>query len=198
MIAVSALEVGKNFLRTAFSSDFTSMNYDKYTVATNIHDDNAPDEFVFFPLFIGDSGIKQDRPSKAEFLARQPSCKIEFTTSKLVVEVANSGTLMSNLIILEHEFVFCTLAAHGPADGFTASHAGEVSSNPIDALLTGAAVPPGGAVQFEIKVPQFNYAGLRNIFFRGRLNTLGSKPVPKQYWTFAGDPRVTEIHLSVP
>lgn len=163
------------------------------------NDENPQDAFVMFELYEGDKGSTVDRSQKPEFKSRQPKCLIEFTTEKLVVEASNIGTLASDLTVLEYQFIFCTWEVHGPEDGFIYGiHSGEATGDPLDDLASAAAIAPGEKHRFLVKVPEFQHPfRLWNIYFRGRLASLWSKPPDPEDWDFSRDPRVTEAHLRI-
>lgn len=162
-------------------------------------DENPQDAFVMFELYEGDEGSIYNRTDRPEFKSRHPKCLVEFTPEKLTVEASNIGTLASDLTVLEYQFIFCTWETHGPADGFIYGiHSGEATGDPLEDLASAAAIPPGGKHRFSIQVPRFNHPfRLWNIYFRGRLATLWSKPPDPDDWDFSRDPRVTEAHLRI-
>ncbi len=163
------------------------------------NDDNPQDAFVMFELYEGDEGLTNDRTNKPEFKSRQPKCLVEFTPERLVVEASNIGTLASDLTVLEYQFIFCTWETHGPEDGFIYGiHSGEVTGDTSEDLASAAAIAPGSKHQFRIEVPSFNHSlSLWNIYFRGRVANLWSKPPDPEDWDFSRDPRVTEAHLRI-
>lgn len=128
----------------------------------------AQDAFVIFQLYQGDVGQISGRTRHKEFPSRKPVCVSRFDASEVECIVTNVGTLSSDLLVFEHQFVFCTDPKHSAADGFTAIHAGEISSDPIDAILTAAYVAANSSAIVKFKVPQFQYAGLANLYFRCR------------------------------
>lgn len=160
-----------------------------------IDNNEAPqDAFLIFPLYDGDRGSAHGRSSRTEFKTRRPLCLRSFDDNGVVCEISNLGTLPSDLIVLEHQFVFCTLPAHGAGDGFTAIHAGEVTSAPVDAIINAAYVPARSSIEVHFPLPRVSLTGLANIYFRSRIGTLWSPAPPMRDWDFAQDPHVVEAH----
>lgn len=161
-------------------------------------DNSVPDAWVYLKLYADDVGSLNGRTTKPEYTSRKPYCISNATTSSLWLEVSNAGILMSDLVVVEYEIIYCSFAGHGPADGFATTHAGEISSDPIDNIATAVSIPPGESIKWEIRIPDPGAAAwLENLYFRARVATLWGQKLPKDRWDFATDPRVTEFHLDV-
>lgn len=165
-----------------------------------IDDDNVEhnqDAWVFLQLYDGDVGSPVGRTTHPRYMTRTPKCIAQFTRNEIAIDVSNSGTVMSDLVIVEYEIIYCSLKTHGVADGFTAVHAGEFSPDPLDKLATAASIPAGESVRMLLKVPPISGNWLQNLYFRARVCTLWAANPPKSDWDFATDPRVTEGFLRI-
>lgn len=152
---------------------------------------------VYLPLYVGDVGDASPtvRASKGEFLNRRPSCITDFDERGVTLWIANSGQIISDVVTLEYQVVFCTAASHGPLDGFTISHASEEHSDELAKFLTMDVIEPSAAVPRRLDFPQLGFSNLKNVYFRARVSTLWSPSVPVELWDFATDPMVTEAHF---
>lgn len=153
--------------------------------------------FVYFRLYQNDVGSLANRTSAPEFLDRKPYCVRQGDRSSVILEIANAGHAMSDIVMLEYRIIFCTWDVHGPQDGFSTSHAGELQSSTLDEYLSLDAVPPLGAVTKHVPFPSWNGPGLANVYFQARVSTLWEPNVPMTQWDFATDPAVTEWHLRI-
>lgn len=153
--------------------------------------------FVYFRLYSWDVGDLTGRTLTPGFKERKPYCVQQGDLKGVMLELANAGHVMSDIVMLEYRIVFCTLAAHGPQDGFSTSHAGESQSSSLDKYLSLDAVPPLGAVTKHVPFPSWNGPGLANIYFQARVSTLWEPNVSMTQWDFATDPAVTEWHLRI-
>ena len=162
-------------------------------------EDSDGSAVVFLPLFPGDVGQANSsvRLSKTEFQARQPLCVTDFDELGITLEIANSGQVISDVVTLEYEVVFCTAASHGALDGFTTSHASEEQSDLLAKYLSMDVVDPGSSVRHRLVFPQIGFSNLKNVYFRARVSTLWTPSVPPDQWDFASDPSVTEAHYRV-
>jgi hypothetical protein len=152
--------------------------------------------FVFFKLYETDVGHIAGRTVQKNFQIRTPSC-VDMSLTEVVLLISNSGLVISDLVVLEYQFVYCVDAKHGPTDGFTISHAGEAIRKPFEDYFSLDVVPAGGSVTKHIPVPTWT-GKLANLYFRVRASTIWSPKVPMDKWDFANEPSVTEAHLRIP
>lgn len=151
--------------------------------------------FVYLQLNPQDVGDLNGRTQRPEFINRRPICISDFDQTGLTIEISNSGETISDVVTLEYQVVFCTLASHGPQEGFTTSHASEEQSDQLEKYLSMDVIDAGGAVRRRLDFPQLGFSGLKNVYFRARVSTLWSPSVPMDQWDFASDAAVTEAHF---
>lgn len=155
--------------------------------------------FLYIPLFDGDPGDPQYREGRPELANRTPA-GVRWDGNSITLTVANGGDIASDLIRVDFEFRLCSLAAHGPADGFTVNHAGEQHGSTRNDVTQIGYVPPRSSVQIDLVVPYldrdtFPPAWLTNIYFRARVCSIMTAPSPTDLWSYADDPAVTEATL---
>lgn len=157
--------------------------------------------YLYLPLYDGDNGKKYDRTSKVEFINRKPLAISNFTPNSLRLNIANSGLVPSDLVMIEYQIVYCTANLHGSQNGFipgqaTTIHAGDLTSNEVDSYLTIDFVPAQGAIFKDIKFASVYYIDeVFNIYFRAKVSTVWHESIPMKDWDFANDVTVVEAHL---
>ncbi|MGE3978033.1 MAG: hypothetical protein AB7F94_10645 [Nitrospira sp.] len=172
-------------------ADRTVLNFDE-------GDRPSPAEpWVYLKLHAQDKGQAAGRTNRSEYVKRAPHCVSNFSRNGLQIEISNAGMAASDLVVVEYELIYCSYEGHGPADGYSTIHAGEVQSTPLDRIMTAAYVPPGGSIAHYISFPEQPGLWLRNLYFRARVVTLWEQKLPKDQWDFATDPRVTEAYIAV-
>lgn len=157
-----------------------------------------PGPYVFLPLFADDVGSRFGRDARVEYTSRKPACVDWSSPEELFLRVGNSGGVISDLICIEYDIVYCTASVHGPADGFTVSHAAEQASDPLEKYTTLNYVPPRGTIQIRIAIPApfgNEFVGVSNLYFRARATTIWASGLPRAQWDFLADPAVTEAVL---
>ncbi|MGD9738196.1 MAG: hypothetical protein AB7O56_02565 [Bauldia sp.] len=156
-------------------------------------------DYVYLRLYEADNGAPDasGRSQRPEFASRKPGCIRNFDATGTDLEIVNTGSVITELVLIEHQVIFCTLASHGPMEGFDTDHAGEFASMQQDAFASVDTIPPRGSVLKRIQFPEWNGQQLANIYFRARVSTLWSPDMPVEQWDFAADPTVTEYHLRV-
>lgn len=151
--------------------------------------------YVFFRLFDGDGGNASGRRRKPEFIDRKPVCAA-FAEDAITLELFNCGQMVSDMVCVDYELVFCTRASHLPHEGFTVTHADEVESGVVDRLATTTFVPAGGASFIQIPLGPLP-PRLKNIYLRACVSTLWEECPPRDQWDFARQSKVTEFHHKV-
>lgn len=152
------------------------------------------DSFLLFKLIEFDRGDKSGRTSSTNFLQRTPHCVRDFSREGLVLAITNLGTLASDLIYVDYQIRYCTVAEHGPADGFMLDHAEDMIPDEMDKYLTISSVPAQDTLYYPISFDNIR-GGIRNIYFRARVTSLWEEKIPPEEWNFAEDRMVTEAHL---
>lgn len=155
------------------------------------------DSFLLFKLTELDMGSTFGRTSSPNFVNRTPHCVTNFTRDGLLLAVTNLGTLASDLVYIDYQVRYCTLAMHGPADGFMVDHAEDEIPDEADKYLTVSSVPARDTLYYPISFDNVR-GGIRNIYFRARVTSLWEEKLPPEQWNFAGDRMITEAHLKLP
>ena len=160
--------------------------------------EGSVDAFPYFMVYPGDVGKLAGRTATPQFQQRRPACVTQFSTSRIVLNVSNAGLVMSDLVTLSYQIIFCTASGHRLADAWTAIHADEVESTQEEEYQSISAIPPQGAIGYGIEFDNIGMSSyLCNIYFRARVQTLWEPDLPISQWDFATDPRVTEAYLRV-
>jgi hypothetical protein len=165
-----------------------------------VDDDEKADlssAFVFLKLYDGDNGDLTGRENRLEFVKRQPKCVKDLTPQGATLLVSNSGFVMSDIVYVTYEIVYCVDEKHGPADGFVMSHAYEQTAKSYDDYFSVNVVPPGETIAWPITFRPVDDKYLKNLYFRVRVSTLWSPEVPISLWNFRDDPAVTEAHVTL-
>lgn len=168
---------------------------DDQAVVSIFDEENPVIPWVFFRLYEDDSGSIADRTVRQEYIDRSPFCLLKLTPDEVWVEVVNLGTVMSDLVIVEYQVIYCTFEGHGPADGFSQNHAGEYASDEVSTVITAASIPAGESHLFKIDLPDKPTYSLKNLYFRARVSTLWGEKPPMELWRFEDEPWVTEGHV---
>lgn len=172
--------------------------HDETDLVIDENDEANIEPFIFFQLAPDDNGSTYGRTSRPEYIARTPSCVRWAPDLKSVtIVVSNAGYTASDLVVVDYQIIFCVFDRHGPQDGFTVSHAGEVDDNQFNKVINAAVVPALGSTELEIDLSQYSVRNLKNIYLRARVSTLFSEDLPYSQWDFAGDRTVTEAHHRV-
>lgn len=154
--------------------------------------------FIFFQLAPDDTGSLAGRTSRPEFVGRQPWCvRWSPGLESVTISVTNAGMTASDLVVVDYQIIFCVYPPHGPQDGFTVSHAGEVADNQFDKVINAAVVPALGSADLVIDLTEYTFAGLANIYLRARVSTFTSEDLPYDRWDFAKDICVIEAQIRV-
>ncbi|MFM0566502.1 hypothetical protein [Paraburkholderia sediminicola] len=148
--------------------------------------------YLILPVTDNDSGSALERLSVPEFVQRRPFCVSE-SGDNLILRISNLGRVASDLVKVDYQFVLCIDPSHGVAEGFTRAHAGEFAGHtddPAGNFFLDIVLPKSSAT-VAIPIPTLP-AGIANLYFRARVSTLWSKPVPRNNWDFSTDVKVTE------
>lgn len=146
--------------------------------------------YLILMAFDDDIGDPTARAGAGNVVNRTPRC-VRRTKTHLALTVSNLGAMPSDLVVIDHQIVLCTFAAHGPADGFTQIHAGEYEGT-TDGTGSLDYVPAGGEKVFMIELPPIP-PSVRNLYFRARVSILLRETrIPRTQWNVFEDHRVTE------
>lgn len=154
-----------------------------------------PAPFVYLPLYAGDVGQRTGRTARVEFATRHPACVEWNDPGELILTVANSGAVISDLVCIEYDLVYCTFEGHGPADGFRMDHFADQASDPVASYAMSDLVPPQSEIKKRITVPSLfggGFNGIANLYFRARVSTIWTSGIPRDQWDFELDSSVTE------
>jgi len=161
-------------------------------------DETNIEPFIYFQIAPNDDGRLPGRTGTPEFIQRTPSCvRWSPNLDSVTITVTNAGYTASDLVVVDYQIIFCIFAPHGPQDGFTVSHAGEVADNQFDKVVNAAVVPALGATELHIDLTEYSFGNLVNIYLRARVSTFASEDLPYDQWDFAHDITVTEAHIRV-
>jgi hypothetical protein len=152
--------------------------------------------WIFLPLYNYDVGDPRNRTIPPEYSNRQPACASQFTRDGITITIQNSGVVISDPVILQYQLRYCVETTHGVATGFATAHAGEAASKLEEAYLTLDVVPPGQSILKKLFFPAWP-GYLANLYFRARVSTIWSPPLPPDNWDFANDPKVAEVYLRI-
>ncbi len=157
----------------------------------------ASQPYLYFPIIPSDDGNPHAaRTAMPGFAGRKPvSVEWKLAQNTAALHIHNGGSTASDLIRVDYEIVYCTLASHQPDQGFAVNHAGESQGSTSEDLLTTDYVLPGRSVILNVKLSPF--LGVKNIYIRARVSTLFSPRVDKANWNWATDPKVVEAWTAV-
>ena len=155
--------------------------------------------YVYLRLHSRDTGAEfgPARTDRPEFVNRKPHCVSDFTRQGLTLEISNAGEVASDVVGIDYQVIFCTYSGHTATEGFTVDHAAEVQGTALEKLASSDFVPPKSLIFKRIEFPAFPYGGVANIYFRARVSTIWTTPVPKSQWDFRYDVALTEAHLRI-
>ena len=156
--------------------------------------DPIANPFLVLQVTDDDRGETSDfRQLLPNFVNRTPSC-VKWEDDGVTLSVSNLGLVASDLIKIEHQFVYCTFAGHGVAQGFSLNHAVEIDGNSKDSHFFLQFVPALSVIHVKILYPlePTNVVSLRNLYFRARVSTLWNPIVEIADWDFRSEVNVVE------
>ncbi len=152
------------------------------------------DPQLLFKIFAGDVGNSQERVASVEYRDRRPVCVAwdqSFPPRWLDLTISNIGDIASDLVKVDYQLVYCVAKNHGLAEGFVQNHAGEVSGSTSDdyEMISFVQGRDNLTLRIDFGAPS---DFIVNLYFRARLSTIWTTPLPKADWDFASDWRVVE------
>ena len=128
-----------------------------------------------------------------DFVHRTPF-SVDWQSNGVQIKITNTGLVASDLIKIEHQFIYCTYSNHQVDQGFSLNHAAEFDSNSRDSRTFLQFVPAGGEISVDVAYPiaPSSIANLKNLYFRARVSTLWEPIVAMNNWSFRNEKNVIE------